>query len=137
MGITEVVTAPRSPWQNAYVERVIGSIRRECLDPLIFNERHLRRALSSYLHYYRSRPHLSLDKDCPESRPIQPPGSGKLIAIPRLGGLHHHYDRSPPDAYRRPPSFGQSPSSRRSGRECSFLRIALFSCHSEADAAMP
>jgi transposase InsO family protein len=68
MGITEVVTAPRSPWQNAYVERVIGSIRRECLDHIvIFNERHLRRVMSSYLDYYhRTRTHLSLDKDCPD-----------------------------------------------------------------------
>jgi transposase InsO family protein len=69
MNIAEVITAPRSPWQNAYVERVIGSIRRECLDHVvIFNERHLRRVLSSYVDYYqRSRTHLSLDKDCPES----------------------------------------------------------------------
>jgi transposase InsO family protein len=68
MGITEVITAPRSPWQNAYVERVIGSIRRECLDHfVIFNERHLRRVLSSYIDYYhRSRTHLSLDQDCPD-----------------------------------------------------------------------
>jgi transposase InsO family protein len=66
----EVITAPRSPWQNAYVERVIGSIRRECLDHIvIFNERHLRRVLSSYVDYYqRTRTHLSLDKDCPDSR---------------------------------------------------------------------
>ena len=75
MGITEVVTAPRSPWQNAYVERVIGSIRRECLDQfVIFNERHLRHVLASYVDYYhRARTHLSLDKDCPHSRPVQPP----------------------------------------------------------------
>src|SRR5271157_1770749 len=74
MGITQVVTAPRSPWQNAYVERVIGSIRRECLDHVIvFNERHLRRVLISYLDYYQSsRTHLSLAKDCPDPRPIRP-----------------------------------------------------------------
>ena len=73
IGITEVVTAPRSPWQNAYVERVIGSIRRECLDEVvIFNERHLSRVLSSHVDYYhRTRTHLSLNKDCPHSRPIQ------------------------------------------------------------------
>src|SRR6202158_2219909 len=67
MGITEVVSAARSPWQNAYVERVIGSIRRECLDYIVIcNERHLRRVLSTYIDYYhRSRTHLSLDKDCP------------------------------------------------------------------------
>ena len=86
MGITEVVTAPRSPWQNAFVERVIGSIRRECLDHVvIFNERHLRHVFSSYVDYYhRARTHLSLDKDCPHSRPIQPPRSGRVIAIPHL-----------------------------------------------------
>src|SRR5271154_433610 len=74
MGIKEVITAPRSPWQNAYVERVIGSIRRECLDHIvIFNERHLRRVMSSYVDYYqRARTHLSLDKDCPDPRPIMP-----------------------------------------------------------------
>lgn len=95
MGITEVVTAPRSPWQNAHVERVIGSIRRECLDHIvIFNEGHLRRVLSAYVDYYhRSRTHLSLTKDCPYSRPVQPPTSGKVIATPQVGGLHHRYER--------------------------------------------
>jgi putative transposase len=95
MGIVEVMTAPRSPWQNAYVERVIGSIRRECLDHLVvFNERHLRRALSSYVDYYHgTRTHLSMNKDSPEPRPIQPPTSGKVIAIPKVGGLHHRYQR--------------------------------------------
>jgi transposase InsO family protein len=95
MGILEVLTAPRSPWQNAYVERVIGSIRRECLDHVIvLNERHLRRLLSSYLAYYhRSRTHLSLEKDCPEPRPLQPPGRGRIVAFPQVGGLHHRYER--------------------------------------------
>ena len=95
MGIKEVITAPRSPWQNAYVERVIGSIRRECLDHIvIFNERHLRRVLSAYVDYYqRTRTHLSLDKDCPDPRPIMPRRSGKVIAIPQVGGLHHRYQR--------------------------------------------
>ncbi len=95
MGISEVVTAPRSPWQNAYVERVIGSIRRECLDRIvIFNERHLRRVFSSYVDYYhRTRTRLSLDKDCPHSRPIEPPRSGRAIAIPQVRGLHHRYQR--------------------------------------------
>ncbi len=85
----------RSPWQNAYVERVISSIRRECLDHVvIFNERHLRHVLSSYVAYYhRARTHLSLDKDCPHSRPIQPPPTGRVIAIPQVGGLHHRYQR--------------------------------------------
>jgi putative transposase len=72
MGIEEVVTTPRSPWQNAYLERIIGSIRRECLDHIIiFDERHLHRVLSTYFQYHhKSRTHLSLNKDCPEPRPI-------------------------------------------------------------------
>jgi putative transposase len=95
MGITEVITAPRSPWQNAYVERVIGSIRRECLDHVvIFNERHLRRVLLSYIEYYhRTRTHLALDKDCPDSRPVIPPRIGRVVAMPKVGGLHHRYER--------------------------------------------
>ena len=95
MAIEEVVTAPRSPWQNAYVERIIGSIRRECLDHVIvFDERHLRRVLSAYFEYHhRSRTHLSLDKDCPEPRPIQPPSAGTVVAFPQVGGLHHRYER--------------------------------------------
>jgi hypothetical protein len=95
MGIKEVVTAPRSPWQNAYVERLIGSIRRECLDHIIiFNEHHLREVLSRYFQYHhKSRTHLSLDKDCPETRPIHPPTAGKIIAFPQVGGLHHRYER--------------------------------------------
>jgi putative transposase len=95
MGITEVVTAPRCPWQNAFVERVIGSIRRECLDHIvIFNERHLRRVLSTYIDYYhRTRTHLSLDKDCPDPRPVMPSRSGRVFAIPQVSGLHHRYER--------------------------------------------
>ena len=95
MGITQVVTAPRSPWQNAYVERVIGSIRHECLDHVIvINERHLRRILSSYVDYYHcARTHLSLDKDCPDARPIQRPNCGEVVAFPQVGGLHHRYER--------------------------------------------
>ena len=95
MGIKEVVTAPRSPWQNPYVERVIGSIRREHLDHVvIFNERHLRRILPSYVDYYhRTRTHLSLDKDCPDPRPIMPRKIGKVVDIPQVGGLHHRYER--------------------------------------------
>jgi len=95
MAIEEVVTAPRSPWQNAYVERIIGSIRRECLDHIIvFDERHLRRVLSTYFEYHRrSRTHLSLAKDCPEPRPVQPPSAGTVVAFPQVGGLHHRYER--------------------------------------------
>ena len=95
MGIEEVITAPRSPWQNPYVERLICSIRRECLDHVIvFNQRHLRHVLSSYVDYYhRSRTHLALEKDCPEDRPVEPPANGNVIAIPQIGGLHHRYER--------------------------------------------
>src|SRR5580692_12718321 len=95
MKIKEVLSAPRSPWQRAYVERVIGSIRRECLDHMIvFGESCLRRTLSSYLSYYHdTRPHLSLEKDAPEPRPIQPPELGRVVALPRVGGLHHRYER--------------------------------------------
>jgi putative transposase len=87
IGIEEVVTAPRSPWQNPYVERLIGSIRRECLNHvIIFNERHLRRVLSSYFQYYpKSRTNLSLDKDCLETRPIHPPTAGKIVALTMPG----------------------------------------------------
>lgn len=95
MGIQQLVTAPQSPWQNVYVERVIQSIRHECLNHvIIFNKRHLQRMLSSYIQYYnRTRTHLSLDKDCPEVRPINPPAAGKIVAIPEVGGLHHRYER--------------------------------------------
>ena len=95
MGICEVLSAPRSPWQRAYVERVIGSIRRECLDHVIvFNENSLRRTLHSYFDYYhRSRTHLSLGKDSPEPRGIQPPELGSVVAVPQVGGLHHRYER--------------------------------------------
>jgi putative transposase len=95
MGIEEVVTAPSSLWQNLFVECVIGSIRRECLDHvIIINERHLRRVLSSYFRYYHeSRTHLSLNKDCPETRPILSPAAGKIVAVAQLGGLHHRYER--------------------------------------------
>jgi len=95
IGIEEVLIAPRAPWQNPFVERLIGSIRRECLDHVIvFNENHLKRILSSYFNYYhRWRTHLSLDMDCPESRSIQQPGKGRVIALPEVGGLHNHYER--------------------------------------------
>jgi transposase InsO family protein len=95
MGIEEVVTAPRSPWQNPYVERVIGSIRRECLNHvIILDERHLRRILGSYLDYYHgSRTHLSLAKNTPDGRLVEPAGTGKVVAFPQVGGLHHRYER--------------------------------------------
>jgi transposase InsO family protein len=95
LGIKEVVTAPRSPWQNPYVERLIGSIRRECLDHIIiFSEHHLRDVLSSYFQYHhQTRTHLSLNKDCPLPRRIQPPSAGGIVAFPEVGGLHHRYER--------------------------------------------
>ncbi len=95
MGIREVLTAPRSPWQSPYVERLIGSIRRECLDHIIvFNESSLRRILKSYFQYYLgSRTHLSLDKDTPNPRAVQPPQLGPIVELPQVGGLHHRYER--------------------------------------------
>ena len=95
LDIREVVIAPRSPWQNAYAERVIGSIRRECLDHVVvLSERHLRAILSKYVDYYnRTRTHLSLTKDSPEPRTVQRPSQGRVVAMPRVGGLHHEYTR--------------------------------------------
>jgi transposase InsO family protein len=94
-GIKQVLSAPRSPWQRAYVERLIGSIRRECLDHVIvLGERSLRQHLSAYADYYhRWRTHLALAKDAPEPRRTQPPIDGCVLEIPELGGLHHHYER--------------------------------------------
>ena len=95
MGIEQVVTAARSPWQNPYCERLIGSIRRECLDHVIvLGENHLRAILREYFAYYhRWRTHLSLAKDCPEPRAVQRPEQGEVIALPQVGGLHHGYVR--------------------------------------------
>ncbi len=94
MDIQEVLTAPRSPWQNPYVKRFIGS-RRECLDHIIvFNESSLRRILKSYFEYYEhSRTHLALGKDAPESRGIQPGELGVVVELAQVGGLHHRYER--------------------------------------------
>ena len=96
MGIEEVVIAPRSPWKNPLVERLIGSIRRECLDHVVvLNEAHLRRILNAYFAYYHeSRTHLSLDRNAPVPRKIEPPSQGRVIAIPQVGGLHHRYTRA-------------------------------------------
>jgi transposase InsO family protein len=93
MGIRDRPTAPRSPWQNGHTERLIGSIRRECLDHvLVMGEAHLRRILRDYADYYnRIRTHLSLEKDAPLGRSVQAIGS--LAAVPLLGGLHHEYVR--------------------------------------------
>ena len=95
MGIEQVLTAPRSPWQNPYCERVIGTIRRDCLDHVIVvGERHLRRILRKYLEYYHgSRTHLALGKDTPDLRQRASADGGKGIALPMVGGLHHRYTR--------------------------------------------
>jgi putative transposase len=95
LGIREILTAAQSPWQNPYVERLIGSIRRECLDHVIvFNEAGLRRVLKSYFDYYdHSRTHLALDKDAPIPRKIQPPELGRVVKLPEVAGLHHRYER--------------------------------------------
>jgi transposase InsO family protein len=95
LGIKQVLISRQSPWQNPYVERVIGSIRRECLDHVtILEERHLRRILTEYLRYYNeSRTHLGLRKDCPKSRAIEPVDLGSVKSEPMVGGLHHRYHR--------------------------------------------
>ena len=96
MGIEEVVCARRSPWQNPYAERVIGSIRRECLrHVIVLNETHLKRILRSYVAYYHEdRTHLSLDRNSPFPREIDLTERGRVISIPRVGGLHHRYRRA-------------------------------------------
>jgi transposase InsO family protein len=96
LGVEEVVTAARSPWQNAYAERLIGSLRRECLDHIVvLGEIHLLRILAGYFEYYnRARCHLSLVGDAPEPRPAQGPELGRVVERPEVGGLHHRYERT-------------------------------------------
>jgi len=95
-GLREVITAPRSPWQNPYVEGVIGSMRRECLDhTIILGERHLRRVVGNYVRYYnKARTHLSLEKDAPATRAVHPPELGSIVSKDHCGGLHHEYLRA-------------------------------------------
>jgi putative transposase len=95
LNIEDVPTAPRSPWQDPYCERLVGSIRRELLDlVLVLNEPHLRRLLSSYLEYYhQARPHMGLGHNAPELRAVEPPERGRVFAEPMVGGLHHCYRR--------------------------------------------
>ena len=95
LGMREKVIAPRSPWQNPIAERLIGSIRRECLDRVIvLNERHLRRLLADYCDYYHNaRTHRSLCQDAPHPRAVEAPEAGKIIELPMVGGLHHRYAR--------------------------------------------
>jgi putative transposase len=95
LDIEEVVIAPHSPGQNPYLERAIGTLRRECLDHVVvLGETHLRRIVPRYVNYdHGSRTHLALDKDAPEPRSVQPPERGRVIEIPEVGGLHHRYER--------------------------------------------
>ena len=96
MGIEEVITAHRSPWQNPFCERVIGSIRRDCLDHMmIFSADSLRRLMAEYIRYYNeSRTHMSLEGNSPIPREVEPPSKGRVISVPFLGGLHHRYTRA-------------------------------------------
>ena len=95
LGMEEKLIAPRSPWQNPYVERLIGTLRRECLDHVIvMNEQHLRRVIRDYLEYYHhDRTPRSLEQDCPISRPIETIEEGRIYEFPKVGGLHHRYLR--------------------------------------------
>jgi transposase InsO family protein len=100
IGIEEVLTAPRSPWQNPYSERLNGSVRRECLDHnmIVLHEAHLTRILAPYVEYYieyynRYRTHLPLEMDSPATRPVRTPDQGEVISVPQVGGLHHRYGR--------------------------------------------
>jgi len=95
LGLEELRIAPRSPWQSPYVEWLIGSLRRECLDHVIvLNRAHLHRVLVSYFSYYHGwRTHLGLNKDAPQARRVQPPEEGSIVAFPEVGGLHHRYER--------------------------------------------
>jgi len=95
LGIQEVKIAPRAPWQNPSVERLIGTLRRECLDHVVvLNHTHLRRVPDAYLAYYhRARTHLSLDTDTPEPRPVERSDRGRIVETPMVGGLHHRYTR--------------------------------------------
>jgi transposase InsO family protein len=94
-GIQQLLSAHHCPWQNGYVESVIGTIRRECLDHvIIFNAKHLRSVLQEYVSYYNeSRTHLGIEKDCPEPRAVEAREQGAITALPILGGLHHRYTR--------------------------------------------
>jgi hypothetical protein len=96
LGIEKVIVAYRSPWQSPYVERLICSSRRACLDYMIvFNEAHLRQILKScFAYYHEARTHLSLERNAPIPRKVQPPSQGRVIAIPHVGGLHHRYTRA-------------------------------------------
>lgn len=95
LGVRDLMTQPRSPWQNGRVERLMGSIRRELLDHVVvLDEKHLERLLASYFAYYgRTRTHLALEKDAPEGREVMGPELGEVIELAEVGGLHHRYER--------------------------------------------
>ncbi|MCX5737446.1 MAG: integrase core domain-containing protein, partial [Proteobacteria bacterium] len=96
LGVEEVLTAPRSPWQGPFAERLIGSIRRECLDHMIVvNERHLKRTLTDYFDYYHQwRTHQPLEMDCPEGWEVHSASRGLVVEIDEVNALHHHYERA-------------------------------------------
>jgi putative transposase len=96
LGVRQIRIAPRSPWQNGYAERWVGTLRRELLDHLIvLGERHLLRLVRQHVAYYNEdRPHMSLDRDAPVARAVEPPSAGEVVALPRVGGLHHRYSRA-------------------------------------------
>jgi putative transposase len=96
LGIQQLVIAPRSPWQNGYAERFVGTLRRELLDDVILlGERHLLRLVRQHASYYNEdRPHMALDRGAPVARAVQPPSVGQVVSLPRAGGLHHRYSRA-------------------------------------------
>ena len=96
LGIRQLKTAPRSPWQNGYAERFVGTLRREVLDHVIvLGERHLLRLVRAHAAYYNEdRPHMALDRDAPFPRAVEPPNAGRVVALPRVAGLHHRYARA-------------------------------------------
>jgi putative transposase len=95
LGIEQLRTAPRSPWQNGYAERFVGTLRRELLDHVVvLGERHLLHLVRQHARYYNEdRPHMSLDGDSPVARAVERPEAGKVVALPRVSGLHHRYIR--------------------------------------------
>ena len=122
LGLEQVRIAPRSPWQSPYVERLIGSVRRDCLDHVIvLNQTHLHRVLESYFTYYHaSRTHLGLDKDAPQTRRVQPPEEGKIVAFPQVGGRIIAMNGEPPEnsfLLSATWSLGPEPLSRYYGRK--------------------
>ena len=96
LNLKQFRTAPRSPWQNGFAERWVGTARRELVDHVIvLGEHHLRRMLREYARYYDAdRTHMSLAGDAPPHRVLEPPSKGRVVAIPKLGGLHHRYSRA-------------------------------------------